>query len=65
MSSQEVVDYVNQKIEKTPEDKLSDICEEVGIKTYRKINSNTIFSSACGREHKKEEKDQDDNLIPY
>ena len=43
MSSQEVVDYVNQKIEKTPEDKLSDICEEVGIKTYWKINSNIIF----------------------
>ena len=46
MSSQEVVDYVNQKIEKTPEDKLSDICEEVGSKTYRKINSDTNFSSA-------------------
>ena len=30
MSSQEVVDYVNQKIDKTPEDKLSNICEEVG-----------------------------------
>jgi len=29
MSSQEVVDYVNQKIDKTPEDKLSNICEEL------------------------------------
>ena len=31
MSSQEVVDYVNQKIDSTPQDKLSLICEEVGI----------------------------------
>ena len=29
MSSQEVVDYVNQRIGKTSEDKLSGICEEV------------------------------------
>ena len=29
MSSQEVVDYVNLRIGKTPEDKLSNICEEV------------------------------------
>merc|ERR1719270_2033039 len=29
MSSQEVVDYVNQRIGKTPEDKLSTICEEL------------------------------------
>ena len=30
MSSQEVVDYVNKRIDKVPEDKLSGICEEVG-----------------------------------
>ena len=29
MSSQEVVDYVHQKIDSTPQDKLSSICEEV------------------------------------
>jgi len=29
MSSQEVVDYVNQKIDSTPHDKLSSICEEL------------------------------------
>ena len=29
MSSQEVVDYVHQKIDSTPHDKLSSICEEV------------------------------------
>ena len=29
MSSQEVVDYVNKKIDNTPHDKLSSICEEV------------------------------------
>ena len=29
MSSQEVVDYVNKKIDNTPHDKLSAICEEV------------------------------------
>jgi len=29
MSSQEVVDYVNQRIAKTPDDKLSNICEEL------------------------------------
>ena len=31
MSSQEVVDYVNTKIDSTPQDKLSMICEEVSI----------------------------------
>ena len=31
MSSQEVVDYVNQKIDSTPHDKLSSICEEVRL----------------------------------
>ena len=34
MSSQEVVDYVNQRITKTPEDKLSTICEEVSQNFY-------------------------------
>jgi len=29
MSSQEVVDFVNQRIEETPEDKLSNICEQL------------------------------------
>ena len=29
MSSQEVVDYIQQKIGSTPSDKLSSICEEV------------------------------------
>merc|ERR1712029_773969 len=29
MNSQEVVDYVNQRICKTPEDKLATICEEL------------------------------------
>ena len=29
MSSQEVVDYVNKKIDNTSHDKLSSICEEV------------------------------------
>ena len=29
MSSQEVVDFVAKKIDKTPENKLSSICEEV------------------------------------
>jgi len=29
MSSQEVVDYVNKKIDNTPHDKLSSICEEL------------------------------------
>jgi hypothetical protein len=31
MSSQEVVDYVNERINNTPDDKLSSICEEVSI----------------------------------
>lgn len=31
MSSQEVVDYINPKIENTPQDKLSLICEEVSF----------------------------------
>ena len=31
MSSQEVVDYINPKIENTPQDKLSLICEEVNF----------------------------------
>jgi serine/threonine protein phosphatase PrpC len=29
MSSQEVVDYINERINNTPDDKLSSICEEV------------------------------------
>ena len=29
MSNQEVVDYINPRIETTPQDKLSLICEEV------------------------------------
>ena len=31
MSSQEVVDYINPKVENTPQDKLSLICEEVSF----------------------------------
>ena len=37
MSSQEVVDYVNQRIGKTPDDKLSSICEEVRDFSIHKI----------------------------
>ncbi len=29
MTSQEVVDYINERINETPDDKLSSICEEV------------------------------------
>ena len=32
MSSQEVVDYIQERIEDCPDNKLSSICEEVGIK---------------------------------
>ena len=45
MSSQEVVDYVQQKIHVTPHNKLSSICEEVSSGQSSQVKQNIIFSS--------------------
>ena len=48
MSSQEVVDYIQQKIGSTPSDKLSSICEEVSLSLrncYKVLASLLILST--------------------
>lgn len=47
MSSQEAVDYINPKIENTPQDKLSLICEEVRLRfCYYIFRLTRLFLSA-------------------
>ena len=43
MSSQEVVDYVQQKIQVTPHNKLSSICEEVSSGQSSQVKQNIHF----------------------